>query len=144
MPPTKPTSSSKLPRGEDVVASVGNYSQDAYHFIQEGLQYAADRVHGPVLSSSTVPDRSRHITGQQLCEGLRAIATDRWGLMARAVLSTWGVTATIDFGKIVFALIDAELFQKQPNDSIDDFANVYDFASAFETSYRIPLPDTIP
>lgn len=141
MPPTDLTTSI-MRTLEDVVASVGIYSLDAYYFIQEGLQRAAEHVHGKAPAAIT-SDRSRHISGQQLCEGLREIAIERWGFMAQAVLATWGIHRTLDFGKIVFALIDAGLFQKQPHDTIDDFADVYDFRKAFVSDYRITVPDQI-
>lgn len=90
------------------------------------------------------PEQPRHISGQQLCEGLRDIAIERWGLMAPAVLASWGIHRTLDFGKIVFALIDAEVFQKQPQDRLEDFANVYDFRRTFVTDFRITLPKAKP
>ena len=124
---------------EGCLRSAGDYSIEAFYFVQEGLQFAADRVHGPAKATLTEPDGTRHINGRQLCEGLRAFALERWGLMARAVLSIWGVRSTGDFGRIVFAMIEAELLQKQPTDSLKDFANVYDFARAFDAGYRINL-----
>ena len=124
---------------EDVVASVGVYSIDAFYFLQEGLTRAADRAHG----RGPAKRGTRHITGQQLCEGLREIALERWGLMAPAVLGVWGINSTLDFGKIVFALIDAGLFQKTPTDSLSDFADVYDFRKSFAEGYALPLPERI-
>ena len=137
MPPAD-LSSSIARTLEEVVAGVGLYSIDAYYFIQEGLQRAAEQQHGPTRPRSAL-DRSRHITGQQLCNGLREIAIERWGLMAPAVLATWGINCTLDFGKIVFALIEAGLFQKQPQDTLTDFAGVYEFRKAFGSDYAIPL-----
>ena len=46
----------------------------------------------------------------------------------------------MDFGRIVFALIEAGQMQKTDEDTIEDFRNVYDFKTAFETDYRIPEP----
>ncbi|MEK6642399.1 MAG: Minf_1886 family protein [Planctomycetota bacterium] len=80
-----------------------------------------------------------HVGGAELCEGLRELACERWGLMAPAVLNSWGVRTTHDFGRLVFALVDSDLLQKQPEDVIEDFTNVYDFKTAFETSFRIDL-----
>jgi uncharacterized repeat protein (TIGR04138 family) len=78
-----------------------------------------------------------HVGGTDLCEGLRDLAIRQWGLMAPAVLAHWGIHSTLDFGKMVFALVDNGFLQKQPQDSLDDFKNVYDFESAFNKSYRI-------
>ena len=62
---------------------------------------------------------------------LRDLARKRWGMLARLVLARWKISQTIDFGHIVFAMIKHDLMQKQPQDSLDDFADVFDFAEAF-------------
>jgi uncharacterized repeat protein (TIGR04138 family) len=115
-----------------VVQKVGIYPLDAYLFVQQGLQTAVERIH-----ARTATDESHHVTGEQLCHGLREVATERWGFLARTVLHTWGIRRTLDFGRIVYAMIDAGLFSKTDEDSIEDFRDVYDFATAFETEYRI-------
>jgi uncharacterized repeat protein (TIGR04138 family) len=53
-------------------------------------------------------------------------------MLARNVLESWGITSTSDFGRIVFALIQLELMQGQPQDKIEDFDDVYSFDDAFE------------
>jgi uncharacterized repeat protein (TIGR04138 family) len=84
------------------------------------------------------PERmNRHVTGQQLCEVIRDIARERWGLMARGVLSRWGITRTEDLGQIVFALVNNGWLQKQPTDSIEDFDDVFSFTEAFDREYRM-------
>jgi uncharacterized repeat protein (TIGR04138 family) len=65
--------------------------------------------------------------------------------MARTVLRRWNITGTLDFGRIVFALVEAGHMQKTDDDTLDDFKNVYDFRNAFESRYRIKvasLPST--
>ena len=46
------------------------------------------------------------------------------------------VRKTIDFGRIVFALVDNGWMQKTEDDTIEDFRDVFDFKSAFE-NYKI-------
>lgn len=82
---------------------------------------------------------NRHVSGQDLCRVLRAIAIERWGLMARTVFDHWGVHATHDFGRIVFALVDNHVLSKQPNDTIRDFDRVFDFAEAFDRGYTVQV-----
>jgi len=84
---------------------------------------------------------NRHVTGQQLCLGLRDLAIERWGWMARVVLAHWGVHSTRDFGRIVFALVENQILSKQPTDSIHDFDRGYDFRDAFDRRYRIVLKE---
>ena len=81
-----------------------------------------------------------HVDGGDLCWGLRDLALERWGLMAPAVLSHWGIQSTKDFGKMVFALVESGLLEKQRQDQLDDFNQVYEFCEAFDSSYRINLP----
>ena len=80
---------------------------------------------------------SRHVDGRQLCEGLREFALMNWGMLARTVLSRWNIRRTVDFGRIVFALVDNGHMQKTEEDTIEDFRDVYDFRTAFEADYRI-------
>jgi uncharacterized repeat protein (TIGR04138 family) len=75
----------------------------------------------------------RHISGQQLCLGLRDYAILQYGRLARTVLSSWGVRRTEDFGRIVFAMVEAGWMRKQDDDTIEDFENVFDFDEAFGT-----------
>jgi uncharacterized repeat protein (TIGR04138 family) len=82
-------------------------------------------------------DKPRHVTGQELCHGIRQLAIDRFGPLARTVFRHWGITRTEDFGRIVFNLIDAELMGKTDTDSLDDFRDVYDFEDVFERSLKI-------
>ena len=105
----------------------------AYEFMQQGLGYTVNKIHGEMKN----PKLSRHVNGRDLCEGLREFALLRWGLMARTVLGRWNIRRTTDFGRIVFALVDGGLMQKTDDDTIEDFRDVYDFKSAFEADYRI-------
>ena len=78
-----------------------------------------------------------HVCGTDLCCGLRDLALKKWGLMAPVVLAHWGIRSTLDFGKMVFALVNNGFLQKQPHDALEDFKDVYDFPTAFEKSYTI-------
>lgn len=107
-----------------------SYHETAYVFILSALHYTIDRLGEP-----------RHISGRELAEGCRDLALERWGLMARSVLEYWGITSTRDLGEIVFALVELGVLVKQEDDSIDNFASVYDFEEVFENSY--PWPGSI-
>lgn len=114
---------------------LGGYPAEAYDFVQRGLSYAVEKIH----AEQTDPNASRHVSGGQLSEGLRDYALMQWGLLARTVLKAWGIHSTLDFGKIVFALIDAQQMQKTDDDTLEDFRDVYDFDTAFEAGYRMQL-----
>ena len=120
---------------QDVIDEVGTYPAEAYHFVQSGLNYTVNQVHG----AKTEEGANRHVRGQQLCEGLRDYALSQWGLLAQTVLARWNITSTFDFGRIVFAMVDNDLMQKTDEDNIEDFRNVFDFKTAFEADYRIEI-----
>lgn len=113
-----------------ILDQAGSYPLEAFKFVREGLSYTADRVHEQ-HEDDDVAELDRHVTGQQLCLGLRDYAIWQYGLMAPAVLEHWNILRTDDFGRIVFAMIDAGLMSKTSDDSIDDFRAVFDFSEAF-------------
>jgi uncharacterized repeat protein (TIGR04138 family) len=80
-------------------------------------------------------DRPRHISGGELAKGVRDLALDRFGPLARTVLEHWGIHRTEDLGDIVFALVDCGILIKQPEDRREDFRGVFDFEEAFELDY---------
>lgn len=136
------------------------FAPEAFHFVQEGLQHTLEKVRGetpsvPVDEGSDDADldltllgeiagidadeldqiaevESRHVSGQELCLGLRSLAVEKYGLLARTVLRGWGVSTTEDFGKIVYAMVDTGLLRTSENDSLDDFRGVYEFEEAFD------------
>jgi len=77
----------------------------------------------------------RHISGRELAEGVRGLALERFGPMARTVLEHWGIHTTDDLGDIVFALVECGVLIRQDGDSIEDFRDVFDFEEAFEENY---------
>lgn len=116
---------------DELCRAAGPYPRAAFDFVREGLSHtvATMQADGP-----EAPGGGRHVSGQQLCMGLRDYAIVKYGLMAPVVLAHWNVARTDDFGRIVFAMVDAGLMSKTPQDSLDDFRGVYDFAEAFGRS----------
>ena len=101
-----------------------HYKFEAYSFILSALHF----------TMSSLPE-PRHTTGREFCEGIRKYAIDQFGPLARTVLDYWGIKQTVDFGKLVFALVDIGLMRKTEEDSLDDFTNVYDFKTAFDNKF---------
>jgi uncharacterized repeat protein (TIGR04138 family) len=141
MPPPAPdenqadvSSETVKPTLREVAQMGGDYPVQALEFMQAGLEYTVVKIHGKMVKA----DRQRHVSGQQLCQGLREYAMCRWGMMARTVLGRWGIHSTLDFGRIVFLLVHAGLLKTTDHDSLSDFRDVFDFA-AFESEYRIEI-----
>jgi uncharacterized repeat protein (TIGR04138 family) len=133
MPPQKDPAKVKV---RPPLLEYGAYPPEAYDFVQQGLSYTVQHIHG----RNTKPRGNRHVSGQQLCEGIRQYALNQYGMLAATVLRLWNIQSTLDFGRIVFALIEAGQMQKTDEDTIEDFRNVYEFKAALETEYRIPEP----
>jgi uncharacterized repeat protein (TIGR04138 family) len=108
--------------------AAGPYPPAAYAFVQDGLRHTCDRL---VEHDRESLGMGRHVSGQELCMGIRDLAIDRFGDLARTVLDVWNIRRTNDFGNIVFALVDAGLLRKTDEDAIEDFADVFDFDEAF-------------
>lgn len=120
---------------ERAIRQDGRYPPAAYEFLHRGLERTTRMLRG-----TQEPGPPRHVSGQQLCEGLRLLALESWGPLAQTVLATWNIHATRDFGEIVFLLIRLGLMGKQDSDRIQDFDDVYSFEEAFG-SYQIPLDE---
>lgn len=103
-----------------------NYKFEAYSFVMSALHHTVNKL-----------PKSRHVSGKELLEGIRDYALEQFGPMARTVLNYWGIRETQDFGEIVFALVEVGILRKQPEDSIEDFKNVYSFEDAFDRGYEI-------
>lgn len=109
-------------------------AEPAFRFVIEGLAHTVRRIHGDdgdEQRAAQAGDVSRHVSGRQLCLGLRELAATRYGLMAPTVLRHWGVHRTGDFGVIVYAMIDRGQMNRSDEDRFSDFENVFDFDEAF-------------
>lgn len=107
------------------------FAPEAFVFVQEGLQHTLKLIHGEPTTEDLFDDHARHVSGRQLCLGLRDLAVHQFGVLARLVLAKWNIDSTEDFGRVVFALVDAGLLRKTDEDTLEDFRGVYDFEDAF-------------
>ena len=118
---------------ENLRAAAGSYPDEAFEFVSEGLGYTVDRIHEERANAELEWAMSvgNHVSGQELCIGLRDFAIKQYGLLAPIVLRRWNVNRTADFGQIVFAMIECGLMSKNESDSIEDFHGIFDFHEAF-------------
>lgn len=118
------------------------YTLEAYQFIREALAYAQDELGmvKPAASDEEEPPPDAHLTGQQLCEAVRQLALEQFGLMARVVLNSWGIRSTGDVGEIVYNLIGIGMMKKSTSDRREDFEDVFDFEEALDREFKITPP----
>ena len=102
----------------------GRYHERAYVFVLAALESWQRRM-----------GLRGHIAGGDLAVACRDFALEQFGLVARTVLSHWGIESTADIGRVVYVLIDVGLLTRQPSDRIEDFDGVFDFRQAFEGDY---------
>ncbi|MHC4718289.1 MAG: Minf_1886 family protein [Planctomycetota bacterium] len=112
---------------EEVVREDGRYPLDAFGFLSDGLKRAVEETYG----DSAEEVEEHHVSGPQLCRSLRAEALARWGALAGKVLSRWNIRSTLDFGNMVYLLVENGHMRKTEQDSLEDFRDVYDFQEAF-------------
>ncbi len=117
---------------QQLVRDNPRYPREAYEFISEALAYTARHY-----------KRDGHVSGQELCHGCRLLAVDRFGYMARVVLESWNIRRTDDFGRLVYAMIEAGLLRKTEQDSLQDFGGVFDFDEAFDKDFRLNIEKTV-
>jgi len=114
-----------LEKIRELTQADGRYKLEAVLFLHEALDHTVRMI-----------GEKRHVTGQELLEGVRRLALERYGMMARLILASWGVRATDDVGEIVFLLVENGIWGKTENDSRGDFRDVYSFKEAFEDSFQ--------
>jgi len=100
------------------------YDEQAYLFVLSALEYSQSQL-----------DSRRHISAGELAKSCRELALERYGVMSRVVLERWGLMSTADIGEVVFTLVDLGFLVKQPTDTREEFADLYDFESAFVRDY---------
>lgn len=110
---------------QTVLARDPRYTPEAYAFVRAGLDYTVRRLEKP-----------RHVSGQELLDGIREFALAEFGPMTHTVLNSWGIRRTEDVGEIVFNMVETGLLGKTDKDSRADFANGYDFDEAFRKPFR--------
>jgi uncharacterized repeat protein (TIGR04138 family) len=105
------------------------YQRDAYHFVKDAL----DHTQKLVLRQNR--EQMRHVSGQELLNGVRDYALAQFGPMTKMVFEEWGIKRCEDFGEIVFNMVEIGLLGKTEKDSREDFANGYSFDEAFRKPF---------
>lgn len=109
------------------------YSYQAYYFILESVNYSINKNFTRDQLESSEPN---HISGQELSFGIKDYAIEKYGPFAIIVLKYWGITDTMDFGNIVYNLIDIGLLRKSKSDTLECFNNVFDFHEEMVEKYK--------
>jgi uncharacterized repeat protein (TIGR04138 family) len=114
---------------EKILARDTRFQRDAYGFVREALDFTQK------LISKENKGNVRHVTGQELLDGIRQYSLIQFGPMTMTVLEEWGVHSSKDFGEIVFNMVEIGLLAKTEKDTRDDFQTGYDFTEAFRKPF---------
>ncbi|HIG31072.1 MAG TPA: hypothetical protein EYQ50_26030 [Verrucomicrobiales bacterium] len=110
---------------ENLVKKDSRYALDAYLFLRDALDFTQKEI------AQDTPEKPRHISGQELLEGIRRFGLEQYGPMTFSLFKEWGLTRSSDFGEIVFNMVETGLLGASDDDSRKDFSNVYNFYEAF-------------
>jgi len=110
------------------------YGREAYQFVREALDYTIKVLVKPKEGPG------RHVSGSELLDGIRRFSLEQFGPITHTVLTKWGIKECIDFGNIVFNLVEEGILGKTDQDRVDDFSDGYDFHTAFITPFE-PEPE---
>jgi uncharacterized repeat protein (TIGR04138 family) len=116
---------------DQILAKDSRFHRDAYLFVRDALETTKRQVHRENRESRG----EKHVTGQELLEGIRQFALKEFGPMAVTVFEEWGIRNCRDFGEIVFNMVEIRLLAKTENDTRDDFQSGYDFTEAFRKPF---------
>jgi uncharacterized repeat protein (TIGR04138 family) len=114
---------------EKILAKDSRFPREAYLFLREALDFT-QKIIGKENKGAI-----RHVSGQELLDGIRQFGLQQFGPMTATVFEEWGVKNCRDFGDIVFNMVEIGLLAKTDKDSRDDFQNGYDFTDAFRKPF---------
>ena len=114
---------------DKIVTNDPRYQRESYFFLREALDHTQKMV------AKSKKGEIRHVSGQELLEGIRDYALSQFGPMTLTVLGEWGIRSCEDFGEMVFNMVENSLLAKTENDSRDDFKGGYDFEDAFRKPF---------
>jgi uncharacterized repeat protein (TIGR04138 family) len=114
---------------EQILAKDPRFAREAYLFVREALDFTQKLVGRENRGAI------RHVSGQELLDGIRQLALQQFGPMTATVFEEWGVKNCRDFGDIVFNMVEIGLLAKTDKDSRDDFQNGYNFVEAFQKPF---------
>ncbi len=111
----------------------GHYHPAAFRFVYAALKFTQQQ-----LGRDSGSEKTGHISGPELLEGIRSLGLQTFGMLCPLVFARWGIHTTDDFGYIVFQMIDNGDMRRTQDDSLEDFFDVYSFQQVFVNDY---VPD---
>lgn len=112
----------------------GRFAPDAFYFLFEALEVAVK-----LAGKDGLQGTARHVTGVEVLAGMREHALAIFGPLTPQVWRSWGVESTLDWGRVVFTLVDSGMLKRQDEDALEDFADGFEFERTFVERYQPKL-----
>jgi uncharacterized repeat protein (TIGR04138 family) len=120
---------------ERIITEDPRFHRDVYAFLRDALDFTVKQ------QKKNKEGVTRHVTADQLLDGIRLYAIKEFGPMVPTVFGYWNVRSCEDLGYIVFNMIQKEILGKNDSDTIEQFREGYDFHEAFVAPF-VPAPAT--
>ena len=123
---------SKVPFEQAVIDAAKHdprYALEAYHFLRDALDTTMKSM------EKGRKDANYHVSGAELCEGVREYALQQFGPMVPTIFDAWNIRTTRDIGEMVFNLIHTGAFSSSDSDRVEDFEEVFRFEDVFEKPF---------
>ena len=115
---------------EEICREDKRYHSEAYGFLRDALESTMKR------RKKTRKESGSHVGAVELLDGFRLHALEEFGPMSLMVLNYWGLRASEDVGNMVFNLVNAQVFGKTDEDTVESFREVFDFTEVFVLPFQ--------
>lgn len=106
------------------------YHPEAYIFLRDSLEATLKR------RKKAKKEAGGHVAASELLEGFRIHALEEFGPMSMTVLDYWGLRCCEDVGHMVFNLVQAGVFGRTDEDTLESFSGGFDFHGAFVVPFK--------
>ena len=122
---------------DEIRSRDGRFRREAYGFVMAALGATVQAL--PAERRGNLA--TRHLSGQELLQGVIVLARQEFGRFAPVVFREWGIGSGEDIGRIVFHLVESRQLSARSEDSIEDFRGGRDLFAALTANLDFgPLP----
>lgn len=107
---------------------------EAYKFVSEAVSHA--------IHKHRTPSGVRHVGASEIMEASAELAFSSYGLVGNEVLRGWGLKSPVDFGRVVFNLIEHRVLSRSEDDNPEDFELEFDMSGWIMRAWDIGVSDS--
>ncbi|MEI8344840.1 MAG: Minf_1886 family protein [Candidatus Omnitrophota bacterium] len=111
-----------------IVERDGRFGPDSYLFVMQALDGVMREL-----------PQARHISAQELLNGISLEARRQFGPMSQTVFGFWGIHESLDFGHVVFNMVGEGILSRRETDALEDFKSDLFFERLFDASEAYQL-----